>query len=1229
MRSSVTTAAALEAITDRGKFELLATSVLRKAEPRYAPIIHTGVNAHEETVRAPLDGIQLLPHTNPPHFVFVQHTTTDRERLRRKWLTAPDADLTKAINEATTIRRDLPHALFTVLLCTNQHLDVELVRDVTVGATQARLAVDFWEQQRLAHFLDTTGDGHWLRKHFLGIEAERLSVSLLRHLCRQSLDTYRRQLLLPDHPHLVRRALVGDLLHAAEDTAVRLCLLDGASGFGKSLAALQALDERLDAGLLALWLPAGIVERAVSLEQALDEYLRCLHPSLERDAGRIALAFAGGSGRLMMVIDDLNRSGNPARLLRSLVGFAAPFGSPREGADGTSEGTPQTPAALVVPTWHDWLPHLPEGTLSAPWIRLLSVGALTREESVEILRAEEGSLSAAEAQEYANRLGHDPFGVGLFALLVRREAEFARRGALADDTVGRFIDAQLREVATAAPERFLLPELEEALVALGTGMLMQRRLHLRWPDVQAWFAATPQTLNGLRAIISHGHLCRLDEDSLVFRHDRLRDRILIDAMDGLLRLETPPEDVITDPFYAPFTGRALARCGHDPSWAGRMRLQAPLALFEAIRQFGTPREEHHREIALAAQAWAVNDAATAPPSLRWAVSWTLLETDSPLVLELVSALRPNALLSLAALRNGSARLALRYFEHDPQGDFEPGIGDRWRDHIVELAMARHAARLAADLRAAVPAGDLPQGRPDAFLLLLGHLRLSGFDERITSLWSLNRQLLLPHALWAAARCPLADVTSALGPMLDTLSALPSRAQDQSSICPREQIVQELTWAFRRGITRAAIEHFLGRAAQDAALQDEIAWMLDDVDDPDAAEFVVRERARHDGFDFRKHLTSLGDREPEVELLSHSTTARLRALWENRAELERVRVLAFTLWLRATGCRDLSLLRSIDRFSPFFRYALQHRVKLADLSSGDEVLTEVRAGSRGRIWWMMAYRVWGERLRAHAAETLAGLKDAIPRDYSATLTDQVYSLSDLLVMIPPHDAERLLEDAWEHLRYSPRMLQVALRVGTPTCVALAEAALHACPGEVDVFHLFSSLWRRPHRTNPLTIQHLENLLPILDRMKEDDVWHLATDAERAPDPDGAIARWIRCHLLPRLQPGARARVQVSDEAMLSDLDRFVQKTSLTPFAIHEIREPVNPFGYPRRHLQLLDGWLKTHATLRGLQVAAAQVAYIGTRADLALLTRSPMEAPPHEVATILADATFAVRRRSLT
>ncbi|MGH7770635.1 MAG: hypothetical protein ACREQA_00175, partial [Candidatus Binatia bacterium] len=386
----MTTASLLESMTDRSRFELLATSVLRKADTIYAAIVQTGLNAAGETIVSPIDGIHLVPHSNPPHYVFVQHTTTDRDRLRRKWLTDEDADLPKAVSEAKKIRQGLPSAKFTVVLSTNQRLDKDLVQQVTQAAIAEALDIDIWEQHRIADFLDTTADGHWLRKIYLGVEAERLSEELLRDLCRQSVEKYRREILLPDHNPLVYRRNVDQILGSVGLDKCSLCFVQGNSGYGKSTACLQALERRLDAGLLGIWLPAKYIQNATAIEFALDDWLRTLHPTLEPDAGRVAMALSATAGRLAMVVDDINRTADPVRIVRTLVGSTAPWGNEAPGSGSKDQDTGKSPVfstVLVVPVWADHLRKFLEPSGEKAWIRVLSVGEMSAEECSQVIRA--------------------------------------------------------------------------------------------------------------------------------------------------------------------------------------------------------------------------------------------------------------------------------------------------------------------------------------------------------------------------------------------------------------------------------------------------------------------------------------------------------------------------------------------------------------------------------------------------------------------------------------------------------------------------------------------------------------------------------------------------------------------------------------------------------------------------------------------------------------------------
>ena len=103
-------------------------------------------------------------------------------------------------------------------------------------------------------------------------------------------------------------------------------------------------------------------------------------------------------------------------------------------------------------------------------------------------------------------------------------------------------------------------------------------------------------------------------------------------------------------------------------------------------------------------------------------------------------------------------------------------------------------------------------------------------------------------------------------MLDCLATIPKNPEAKPP-ASREWVIHELVWAFRRGITAESVAHLIARGQKDEELRDTIAWMLDDVDHPDAVEYVVRQMAKSGTIHLGKNLTSIGDNDPELHPLS--------------------------------------------------------------------------------------------------------------------------------------------------------------------------------------------------------------------------------------------------------------------------------------------------------------------------------------------------------------------------
>jgi len=262
--------------------------------------------------------------------------------------------------------------------------------------------------------------------------------------------------------------------------------------------------------------------------------------------------------------------------------------------------------------------------------------------------------------------------------------------------------------------------------------------------------------------------------------------------------------------------------------------------------------------------------------------------------------------------------------------------------------------------------------------------------------------------------------------------------------------------------------------------------------------------------------------------------------------------------------------------------------------------------------------------------LAGFREKIPSDFSGGRGGRLLNFAGLLVKIPVAEAEGLLQQHWEHLKYSPWMIQAAFRIGTPKCAELAQEALSLCPADVDIFQLaFSTVWDERNPANPIALRHLESLEPYLDRMNRDEVLFLAWETERAVGADERVAEWIRTHAVPRLPREDQARVQVADEMLVGTLDRNFEETRFEPYLGFLFEERGGQrIVFPERQLRLLDEWLSNHRTVRGLQVAAECLKHIGTRRDLGLLDRYQIDGDAGEVERTKADAKFSVWRRTL-
>ncbi len=1218
----------LEAITDEGVFEKLAMSILRCAEPMYRALVHPGINADGKTVRSPVDGIGFVPGAQPPHMVIVHHTTTKRDALQRKWIgtggpkpihgrgaTTEVSDVFKAAEIAREQRTIEPNLQITLVLTTNREPNEETVRLVQAACAREGISLDLRTRSSLAHFLDTDADGQWLRHVYLGDEPERLSKPLLQKLSKDSLAA------LPVHEsprEWIPRALDQDL---AATTRCGTTFLAAPSGFGKTTACYKLLERHLADDGSGLVLPPAAIRRALTLDDAVDLALRALHPSLVRGAGSAALALCTNDKPLLLIVEDINRSGDATTLAEKLISWDRRAESNREAA------TP--PYRLVCPIWPELLNALQERSRRTVASRQVYGSSFTPQEgrlAVQNRAKISGAhLSDMSADSISAALGNDPLLIALHD----------PRNPAGPDVIGEFIDNRILILATARKghpaTRYRL-----ALRSFAATALLRRRLDPSWAELECWGEVNDEDRSLVGQLAHSGDIVQLvggsEDQRFTYRHDRVRDWLLIDAAADLARRGALPDEILSDPYFAEIVAGILAKRPSIDGFLDIVRQKNPLALFHALR--GLPyQSEDYRQTLAAIDSW-FDSRETAPrecQQLRWEVASALSQTESPDVLRLVQRLGENNWATMRArLRNGDIGGGIELCYR-----VEPGSGAPWRDIQIAHAKQKYGTRLINPVGLALRDEALSDHTRTGLVRLSGHFAEASLGPALESSWLLDnrRDSRLADYIWAFAQCCGDEPERYLKPICDTWAALPAEREEPGRSSQRDNLAAfGVRWAFRQWPPRSAIPYFVKRAEQQE-LRWPITFMLSPIDDVAALTFVVREAAnyqrRAEANQSFSHFASTVSHDWSDRLdrggiiMSQESRSALELMWLDPLADKHVQQVAFHLWAATRRDSDLAVLRRPDLPAQLNNAILRERLERNDHSAIPSLLAHITADKSDERWWWLSakYVLSDEVVRALDAELSRRTVTAGHQWQPGSDTDSF--TADLLMRMLPDEAEKILACYWSSLRYIGYFVQAALHVATPNARRMANEALSECPEpELLLKYIGQHIGLRTLGHPGITrSSQIEALAPYFAYMEKYDV----EDLFETCNSHG----WFKERLSlvdPFLRQGGGI-VYVDGEPTFAALDSMAENKR-SYLLDHWLDNYAKTGASLDVRMSCIAKWLQARGTMAAMSIAAQALVLHGRREDLAVLA-TPLADVNHGFEQIKANTIFAVRRRTLT
>jgi hypothetical protein len=1177
-------------MTDAGEFERLATAVLRRAEPAYAALVHSGVNAQGRPVPSPVDGFSLGGQPTP---IFTAHTTMALSALRGKWLNSTQGDIAKASQAMRRVGASSAQLVLTL----NRDPPLNLVADTEAACAAAGLSLDLWSQSRIADFLDDDAEGQWIRHRFFGSSETRLSFSGLRDIG----EAGPADLALFDaEAALVPRRVATELAERLRN-GQRLILLNATSGLGKTVIAAQIWREMVASGAGAVHITHQDIEASVTLSEALSRALRRRSPSLTPICGQAAIDLAV-SHDVFVLAEDINRAERPIAALQKVILWSTQVTAPG--------------LTLLCPVWPRAIAALSdqEGKAVGGAVAWLDLPA--HDEAVAIAKAQAAAQGRCPPTNtldaIVERLGRDPLLLSLHDY-----------GDAMADGVRAYIAREVSRVARASGQPGA--DLLDALDALARGMLKARILEPKWRDVRAWIEREDAVY--LQRLLDAGSLLRLGgeaaDERIVFRHDRVRDQIRAAGLRSLLH-SGDEEEVLGEPHYGELWGLVLSDPEVPDDWVDYARNLNPLGLFLglAIATAGTPRRA---ALAAAAAEWLRKaDAQSERHShLRWAAQFALTEIEGADVVELLKHFAETTWMTReAAAWNGDMEAALRIAM---SWDAYQVRGREKR--LFEQIRLRHAERA----RSFVEAGLRDAANVDrwpAFLGMAGRLQDPALEQVLLDVWANGSREpeFINAMLWAMTLC----APDQIEPILDAWSELDEEPLENGRT-PRGRVGYGLRSGFWAMASLTACGVFLRRAKD---LNSPLAWYLGNLlegwDYPDAQEAYVRllahrlkSRANGGGGLVGSNLGEMwGEERPRGgRRMSETSLERVRSLWSDPAEDIDVQTVALRLWGYAARPRHLSSVHHLlDPLGPLGPDTVHALIQLEAADAPAALDAQIEADPSRTYLWQWVRGRWRNAYLPYLVKTLERRRAFIAANGDTWFSGDI-ALPDVMQWLDDQTRERLLSEHWDHVGENNQWIQLALWTATPVTLELARQSLTAgAPSEIlkylnHDYGLYSG--SAPPTTD---LRRLRALEPWFDYLNEQVFSSLEEHCNRV-----GWREWRRAHVDGRLKADKRASWR-SPTTRREAFEEFANEDQRKRHVHFTLKHMMEMEGSLQPILDELEAWLTERKDLVALRVVCECLVDAATRRDLPRLEAWRGVIPQGD--EIIDDAIFAVKRRSL-
>lgn len=906
----------------------------------------------------------------------------------------------------------------TVALVSTLDPKPNTILDAKALAKSNNIDLEIHGGTRIADYLDTTAKGQYLRKLYLGENPDKLSLELLRDITAKQIEEYSK---------FIDTQLIAQRTHNQFEVSHHKFLV-GESGVGKSIIASELLKTNFENGSAGIFLSEKFVAESNSLEEAITRQLALFESTLDKDAGAMALELCPTHLPFVIVIEDVNNSDNPIKLLQKILKWI-----PNKHLIKWRLVCP------VYPTCIDSLKHDEKERINE---FTEYVGNYSTKEAVEAIKlkvAKSGfDLSEIEMKSISLSLGNDPLLIALSDLNAEIDPS---------DIIENYIDNDISKIATSFDDIYDY-EIKELYSELISCMLNNRNFNPTIKEIADWFKDSPTKRDILKKLLKQGSAIYVTNkngnNSLSFRHDRislaLASNVIVDALNS-------PDDVeyLCDPFYSEAIAVALVKKGLEQNSIDYLLKNNPLSLFHALRQISKDSLIDATYLIEKIKIWIIetNKEELANENIRFEAINLLSRIDSESVISLTELFTNNSLNIYwleARFRNGVLKAGLNLFLRH-----EIGMETTGRKELLAHVFSRFGDLYSKQLSNLLCSETNCDSTLKASLLFAGYLGDYSLESSIRECWekSKDKNSNLLSFIWAAARCHHND-EALLTEICDQWASLSDKQDDYGSSDLTSFASHGLSWAFESYVPVNALAYFTKRASKDEKLEWPITYMFRVFLEPVAIKYVVdylakRYEESQDSFFF--FYTTFSNHLRHKNKMPYESKALLeKIIIDEKSSLSMVKA-ASKLYGAVELRTDLKFLSSFKKQDEMFEWAIFERAKRGDLSADNSIIELIPANKR--YWWQAGRYIWNEAFTVYLSKTISEIN--VDSDEEVD-----YILSELLMEIEPDISSRILQENWGNLKSRRRFLQTAMYISYPNLLELVHEEVENSTEPQDFF-----------------------------------------------------------------------------------------------------------------------------------------------------------------------------------